>query len=361
MHRPTVEVYEHHADDWLAQRRPVHVAVADELRALTPDGPVADLGCGPGWYSARLGPGAIALDAARAMLDLASSHAPGVPRLQGDLAHLPYRRGGLVGAQALRSYVHLARVDVPMALADLHRAVRVGGVVRLALFSGDTDLSGFTDDAFADGRRRFSRWPVDLLRHVLDGAGFTVSALTVGQPGRNDIDVIAVRAPTLADVVGPGMRLLVCGLNPSVYSADVGVGYARPGNRFWPAAIRAGLVTSDRDPVDALARHRIGLTDLVKRATVRADELSTEEYRRGLDRLEALCRWLRPGAVCFVGLAGWRAAVDRRAAPGPQDRTVGGRPVYVMPSTSGLNARIPLTELADHLKAAADLADRADP
>ena len=37
------------------------------------------------------------------------------------------------------------------------------------------------------------------------------------------------------------MRLLVCGLNPSVYSADAGVGYARPGNRFWPALRLAGL------------------------------------------------------------------------------------------------------------------------
>ena len=61
---------------------------------------------------------------------------------------------------------------------------------------------------------------------------------------------------TLADSVGPGMRLLVCGINPSPFSADVGVGYGRPGNRFWPAAVAAGVAPVDRDPVAALARAR---------------------------------------------------------------------------------------------------------
>jgi len=81
--------------------------------------------------------------------------------------------------------------------------------------------------------------------------------------------------------------------------------------------------------------------------------LTREEYRDGLARVERLCDWLRPAAVCFVGLAGWRAAVERRAVPGWQDRTLGGRPVYVMPSTSGLNAATPASALVEHLRAAA--------
>jgi TDG/mug DNA glycosylase family protein len=153
------------------------------------------------------------------------------------------------------------------------------------------------------------------------------------------------------------MRLLVCGLNPSVFSADAGVGFARPGNRFWPAALAAGIVATDRSPDLALADHGIGMTDIVKRATVAAAELTADEYRAGLARVERLVAWLRPGAVCFVGLAGWRAAVDRRAAAGIQPAALAGVPVYVMPSTSGLNARTPLAELAEHLRAAARLAD----
>jgi TDG/mug DNA glycosylase family protein len=99
------------------------------------------------------------------------------------------------------------------------------------------------------------------------------------------------------------------------------------------------------------------MTDLVKRATVGAAEIAPEEYRVGLARVERLARWLRPAALCMVGLAGWRVAAARAAVTGVQDLRVGGRPVYVMPSTSGANAHARPDELADHLAAAAALAD----
>jgi TDG/mug DNA glycosylase family protein len=160
----------------------------------------------------------------------------------------------------------------------------------------------------------------------------------------------------LPDVVAPGLAVLFCGINPSLVSAERGHHFARPGNRFWPAMRAAGLSTADRDPAALLAEHRIGMTDLVKRATVAAAELSPEEYRHGLGRIERLCEWLRPGAVCFLGLAGWRVAVDRRAVAGVQPSTLGGRPVYVMPNPSGLNAHAQVPQLADHLRAALALA-----
>jgi TDG/mug DNA glycosylase family protein len=169
--------------------------------------------------------------------------------------------------------------------------------------------------------------------------------------------VDAVRARTLSDTVGAGMRLLVCGVNPSPTAADMGVGYGRPGNRFWPAALRAGIVSRDRDPVHALVAHGMGMTDFAKRPTRTAAEVTEDEFRAGWARLERLVRALRPGAVCVVGLSGWRTVVDRRAGPGVQPVTLGGRPVYVMPSTSGLNAHATVSSLADHLTAAAALAD----
>lgn len=173
-----------------------------------------------------------------------------------------------------------------------------------------------------------------------------------------DLRVRLVRARTLPDAVGPDLRLLVCGLNPSLYAADAGVAFARPGNRFWPAALAAGIASRDRDPRDALLRYGTGMTDLVKRATRKASELDTEEYRDGLARVERLARRLRPHVVCFVGLSGWRAAVDRTATAGRQERLLGGVPVYVMPSTSGLNTHASLFELTDHLRVAAGLASR---
>ena len=171
------------------------------------------------------------------------------------------------------------------------------------------------------------------------------------------IHALVQRVRSLPDVVGAGMRLLVCGLNPSGFAADAGVGFARPGNRFWPAALDAGIVSRDRDPRHALVRHGVGMTDLVKRATARADELTRDEYRAGSERVERLVYWLQPGAVCFVGLGGYRAAVDRKAQPGIQPARFGGVPTYVMPNTSGLNARTSLDVLAEHLRAAAELAD----
>ena len=220
----------------------------------------------------------------------------------------------------------VALVDIPLALADLYAATAVGDRIDVVLPTSD-----WSDERWAQG---------------LLGGGFRfVSGTTVE------------RLRTLPDTVGPGMRLLVCGLNPSVYSADVGHGFARPGNRYWPAALAAGIVTKDHDPRHALVQDGIGMTDLVKRATPRADELTTDEYRDGVERVAALVEWLQPGAVVMVGLAGWRAAVDRKAVAGVQPDPFGGRPVYVMPSTSGLNAHSRLDDLADHLRAAAAVAD----
>ncbi len=228
--------------------------------------------------------------------------------------------------------------QLPLALAALHRSLMPDDHVTLVVHHHHGDGP---------------RWAPDDLAPVLAGAGFGVVGLTVSGSA---IVAGATRLRTLPDVVGPSMRVLICGLNPSIYSADRGVGYARPGNRFWPAALDAGLVQRDRDPLHALKACGVGMTDLVKRATVGAAELTADEYREGAARVERLVRWLRPDVVCFVGLAGWRAAFDTRAVAGPQPEPFGGQPSYVMPSTSGLNAHASRAALAAHLAAAAGLA-----
>lgn len=354
MDRPTVEIYEAHSGAWEAQRSPRFLEEARRFGARVSAGPVADLGCGPGWYTEAIGPAAVALDAARAMLRRAREVAPGSLLVQGDLHAIPFRRGALGGAWARNSYVHLAAADVPLALADLHRALRVGAPAELTFFGGQgegRDL--FAGDDFPG--RFFSTWSAGRLGDAFIGAGFAIDELEerTSQGGEVGFTVRAHRARTLPDTVGPAMRLLVCGLNPSVRSADVGVAFFTPGNRFWPAVMAAGLVSRDRDPRHALLGHGVGMTDLVKRATTRAAELTRDEYRVGVERVDRLCAWLEPRAVCVVGLAGWRAAVDRMATPGWQTRTLGDRPVYVMPSTSGLNAATSLSALAQHLRAAA--------
>jgi double-stranded uracil-DNA glycosylase len=347
MDRATIDTYERRAAEWVSKRTPHSLAQARAFGALMGDrGWRADLGCGPGWYAAAIGEPVVAIDAARAMLDIAPAHAPHARRVQGDLEALPLRRGALAGGWASASYVHLPAEQVPLALGELHRAVAVGGTVVISMIrAGD---HGAARDLF--GGRLFSAWDPDRLRDVFEGAGFAVEG--VDDDGEW-LRVHATRLRTLADSVGPGMRLLLVGLNPSVYAADAGVGFARPGNRFWPAALDSGLLTRDRDAQHALVHHGVGMTDFVKRATRRAGELAPEEYRHGSARVERLVAWLQPHAVCVVGLTGWRVTRDRTAAPGWQPAPFGGRPVYVMPNPSGLNARVPLAVLAGHLRAAA--------
>ena len=352
--RATRTVYESRAGDWVVRRK------AEDLDALErlvrgQSGPSIDLGCGPGWHTEALPRPAIAFDAARAMLDRVAEFAPNALRVQGDLEALPFRPQSLVTAWARNSYVHLPRTSIPFALGDLQRSLRVGARFTIRLFlGGDEGHDTFPDSEF--GGRYFSFWHLDQLQDVVTGAGFDVTKTRDLRGKFRDVQLECVRARTLPDVVRPNMRMLVCGLNPSLYAADAGVGFARPGNRFWPAALSAGVASADRDPWHALRHHNVGFTDLVKRATVAASELTPDEYRVGCSRVERLVEWLQPGVVAFVGLAGWRAAVDRKAVAGPQAQTLGGRPVYVMPSSSGLNAHSSVADLASHLRAALLLA-----
>ncbi|HVW33845.1 MAG TPA: mismatch-specific DNA-glycosylase, partial [Acidimicrobiia bacterium] len=201
---------------------------------------------------------------------------------------------------------------LPAALARLALALPPGTPVRCTV-AADT----YPGDAPA---------PADLVT----GAGFTVEAARylpfrasgpVGAPaagGGGRFVVDARRDRTLPDFVAGGLRALVCGLNPSLVAADAGYGFAGATNRFWAVAAASGLVAVPRDPLASLAADRVGMTDLVKRATPNADTLTAEEYRAGAERVRRLVEWLRPGVVISVGLAGWRAAIDRRAVAGRQ-------------------------------------------
>ncbi len=354
MHRTTVEIYEERGTLWASRRKPIRRADAREFAGFVEPGELrADIGCGAGRYSADLGRPLVGIDAARSMLETCRSVDPQSILVQGDIERLPFADKSLRGAWANMSYVHVERESLPLALADLHRSVAVEAPVDIQVLAGDYEGAALEGDDV--GGRFFCAWNPRELEDVVVGAGFEVDDVAVPAKG----DVVRLRgrrARTLADTVGPDMRLLVVGLNPSLYAADFGVGYARPGNRFWPAAIEAGIVTRDRDPWHALRAHGVGMTDLVKRATPGAAEIAPDEYRVGMKRVERLARWLAPKAICMVGLSGWRAALGSSARVGVQERKVAGRPVYVMPSTSGANARIGLAELTKHLRAARDLA-----
>jgi len=352
MERSTVEVYERSALAYRDSRAPGHSATpARAFRravggATRRAGVRVDLGCGPGLDAPHLGRPLVLADAARAMLELARGAAPHGLAVQADLESPPFRPASLDGVWAAKTYQHLPPERVPLALARLHAALRPDAPFHLSLIEGEgervhigTDIPG----------RYFALWPRERLVDVLLGAGFSVDSLQA-TGDRSWMRVRSTRAATLPDFVGPGMRVLVCGLNPSVHAVAAGYGYAGPSNRFWPAALAAGLVTRARNGVTALVEEGVGMTDLVKRATPRASALTAQEFREGAQRVERLVAWLRPERVCFVGLAGYRAAVHRGATAGWQAEPFAGVPCYVLPSTSGLNAATSLAALTRGLR-----------
>lgn len=153
----------------------------------------------------------------------------------------------------------------------------------------------------------------------------------------------------MPDLIAPGLRVLFCGINPSVYSAVVGYHFARPGNRFWPALYASGFTERLLAPheQDELLARGCGITNVVDRATVSADVLTDEELAEGGRRLEAKVRRYRPRCLAVLGISAWRTAFGRpKALLGPQLETVGDTRVWVLPNPSGLNAHYRPEELA---------------
>ncbi len=145
----------------------------------------------------------------------------------------------------------------------------------------------------------------------------------------------------LPPIVAPGLKVLFVGINPGLRSAEVGHNFARPGNRFWGALHASGftprLLTPEEDVT--LPDHGLGITNIAPRPTRAAAELSAEELREGAAELEQLVTELQPRLVAIVGVTAYRTAFGRRDAQlGLQPDTIGGRPVWILPNTSGLNA-----------------------
>ena len=164
-----------------------------------------------------------------------------------------------------------------------------------------------------------------------------------------------VEVPDLLPAADQPLRLLFVGINPGLWTAATQSHFARPGNRFYPALLRAGILTSPIDPAasmtdgdrDVLRRQGIGITNVAPRATARADELTAAELRAGGVRLRALVAERRPAVVAVAGVTAYRTAFgEPRAAVGEQPGRWGASRVFVVPNPSGLNAHETVATLA---------------
>jgi TDG/mug DNA glycosylase family protein len=176
----------------------------------------------------------------------------------------------------------------------------------------------------------------------------------IRRPGKADLEAAYGRA--IGDVLPPpGARLsvLFCGINPGLYSGATGHHFARPGNRFWPALHRSGFTDRLLAPYeqDLLPSYGLGITNLVDRATARADELTEEELRAGGERLAALVTRVEPRWVAVAGVTAYRTAFgSRRTSIGPQADTLGPARLWVLPNPSGLNARWTAPRIAEEFR-----------
>ena len=158
------------------------------------------------------------------------------------------------------------------------------------------------------------------------------------------------------DLLGDDLRLLFVGINPGLWTAAVQAHFARPGNRFYPALLRAGIITEPVAPSEGmtdserehLLSRGLGITNLVPRASAGAAELTPAELRVGGERLRELVRTRRPRVVAVAGITAYRHAFGHpKARLGRQEESFEGAELWVVPNPSGLNAHETVASLAE--------------
>jgi TDG/mug DNA glycosylase family protein len=164
---------------------------------------------------------------------------------------------------------------------------------------------------------------------------------------------IAPTESAVPDVLGPGLDVVFCGINPGRVSAAAHAHFANPRNDFWRLLHDAGLTPRLLRPSEQfeLLDHRIGATNAAARTTPGSSDLRRADFAGAADRLARIAFELRPRAIAFVGKEAYRGAFGTRAEHGPQDRTLGDVGLFILPSTSPANAAVPYAERLEWFRA----------
>ena len=165
---------------------------------------------------------------------------------------------------------------------------------------------------------------------------------------------------TLPDLLRPQLTVVFVGINPSLYSVEQGHYFARRTNRFWPALSRSMLSLGAREGIGVdtllpehdrlLPEYGFGFTDVVKRASARASEITPAEFVEGVKDLLVKFEAFAPRFACFHGITAFRpfyqALSSTKDEPhlGFQDLSIGKTRLFLVPNPSGANAHFKLAD-----------------
>ncbi|MFC7403865.1 class I SAM-dependent methyltransferase [Georgenia alba] len=156
-----------------------------ELVRAAGGGPVADVGCGPGYVTRYLndaGVDAFGIDLSPEMVTLARESYPGLRFEIGTMTDLDLEDGSVVGVLAFWSVIHVPDDAVPGVFEEFRRVLRPGGPLLVGFHVGDEiqhTSEGYTGrpinvDSYHRPPGRIAGW--------LRDAGFMIEAELVLQP-----------------------------------------------------------------------------------------------------------------------------------------------------------------------------------
>ncbi len=160
--------------------RAMLAAFADLVRTRS-TGPVAELGCGPGYLTAHLrglGLDAFGIDLSPVMIGLAREAYPDLRFEVGSMDALDLADGELAGIVSWYSVIHTPPKELPPYFTEFRRALPPGGVLLFAFFeAGDGPV-----EAFDHKVTTAYRWPIDELAGLARDAGFVEIGRMLREP-----------------------------------------------------------------------------------------------------------------------------------------------------------------------------------
>ena len=167
------------------EHKPLDRQLLDRFAARIPRaGSACDLGCGPGHVARYLherGVQVIGVDLSPVMVEHARRLNPGIEFKQGDMLSLDIEDATWDGVAAFYSIIHIPVHNLVVALSEIKRVLRPGGLLLLAFHIGDNVLhldEWWGQNVSVD----FHFFRPEQMRGFLESAGFTVEETIEREP-----------------------------------------------------------------------------------------------------------------------------------------------------------------------------------